>query len=89
MHMKSILEPSLPIKVWGPMRATHNAFQGVVMTSFGGRCPYFWLCLLLTWKDWQVLTYLRMVVCIPFVEAEAINSNQIALMTLEQILLEL
>ena len=36
------------------------------MTSFGGRCPYFWLCLLLTWQDQQVLTYLRMVVRIPF-----------------------
>jgi hypothetical protein len=36
------------------------------MTSFGGRCPYFLLCLLLTWQDWQVLAYLRMVVRIPF-----------------------
>jgi hypothetical protein len=38
------------------------------MTSFGGRCPYFWLCLLLTWQDLQVFTNLRMVVlvCIPF-----------------------
>ncbi len=36
------------------------------MASFGGRCPYFWLCLLLTWQDIQVLMYLRMVVCIPF-----------------------
>ncbi len=36
------------------------------MTSFGGRCPYFQLCLLLTWQDWQVLTYLRMVVRMPF-----------------------
>ena len=21
------------------------------MTSFGGTCPYFWLCLLFTWQD--------------------------------------
>ncbi len=32
------------------------------MTSFGGRYPYFWLCLLFTWQDLQDLTYLRMVV---------------------------
>ncbi len=36
------------------------------MTGFGGKCPYFWLYLLLTWQDLQILTYLRMVVCIPF-----------------------
>jgi hypothetical protein len=36
------------------------------MTSFGGRCPYFWLCLLLTWQDQQDLTYLQMLVRIPF-----------------------
>jgi hypothetical protein len=36
------------------------------MTSFGCRCLYLWLCLLLTWQDLQVLTDLRMVVCIPF-----------------------
>jgi hypothetical protein len=36
------------------------------MTSFGDRCPYFWLCLLLTWQDLQDLTYFRMVVRIPF-----------------------
>ncbi len=42
-HMQSILEPSLPLRVWGSMRSTHNALQGVVMTSFGDTCPYFWL----------------------------------------------
>ncbi len=31
------------------MRSTHNALQGVVMTSFGGRWAYFKLCLVLTW----------------------------------------
>ena len=40
-HIKSILEPSLLLRVYGPMRSTHNAPQGVVMTSFGGTCPYF------------------------------------------------
>ncbi len=35
-HMKSTLEPSLPLRVYGLMWSTHNALQGVVMTSFGG-----------------------------------------------------
>ena len=39
-HIKSILEPSLPLRVYGPMRSTHNASQGVVMTSFCGTCPH-------------------------------------------------
>ncbi len=29
-HMKSILDPSLPLRVLGPIRSTHNAFQGVI-----------------------------------------------------------
>jgi hypothetical protein len=65
-HIKLILEPSLPLRVYGPMRPTHNAFQGVIMTSFGGTCPYFWLCLLFTWQDLQDLTYDQMVHRIPF-----------------------
>jgi hypothetical protein len=36
------------------------------MTSLGGSCPYFKLCLLLTWQDLQDLTYLQMVVPIHF-----------------------
>ena len=40
-HIKSILEPSLPLRVYKPMRSTHNASQGVVMTSFYGTCPHF------------------------------------------------
>ena len=35
-HVKLILELSLPLRVYGPIRSTHNAFQGVVMTSFCG-----------------------------------------------------
>jgi hypothetical protein len=65
-HMKSILELSCPLRVKGSMRSTHHALQGVVMTSLGGRYPYFWLCLLITWQDLQNLTSLRMVLCIPF-----------------------
>jgi hypothetical protein len=52
-HMKSILEPSLLLRVYGPTRSTHNASQGVVMTSLGGIRPYFRLCLLFTWQDLQ------------------------------------
>jgi hypothetical protein len=35
-HMKSIYFLSSPLRVYGPMRSTHNALLGVVMTSFGG-----------------------------------------------------
>ncbi len=34
-HINSILEPSLPLRVYGPIRSTHNTLQGIVMTSFG------------------------------------------------------
>ena len=33
MHIKSITVLSFPLKVYGPMRSTHNASQGVVMAS--------------------------------------------------------
>jgi hypothetical protein len=36
------------------------------MTSLGGTCPYLRLCLLFTLQDLQDLTYLRMVLRIPF-----------------------
>jgi hypothetical protein len=39
-HIKLILELSLPLRVYGPIRSTHNAFQGVVMTSFCGTCSH-------------------------------------------------
>ncbi len=65
-HMKLILVLSLPLAVYYLMRCTHNTFQRVIMTSFGGRCPHFWLCLLLTWQDLQLLMYLQMAVHIPF-----------------------
>ncbi len=65
-HMQSILEPSLSLRVYGPMMSTHNASQGVVMTSFGGTRPYFWLCLSFTLQNLQDLTYDQMVRRIPF-----------------------
>ncbi len=45
-HMKLILVLSLPLRVYCPMRSTLYALQGVIMTSFDGERPYFWLCLL-------------------------------------------
>ena len=47
------------------MKSTHNACQGVVMTSFGGTCPYFWLYHLFIWQDLQDLTYDQTVLLIP------------------------
>ena len=34
-HIKSISVLSLPLRVYGPMRSTHNASQGFVMTNLG------------------------------------------------------
>ncbi len=65
-HMKSILVLSLPIRVYGPMRSTNNALQGVVMTSFGGTWPCLWLCLLFIRQNLQDLAYDWMVLHIPF-----------------------
>jgi hypothetical protein len=56
----------LPLRMYGPMRSTHNALQEVVMTSFGGTWPYSWLCLLFIWQDLQDLMYDQMVLHIPF-----------------------
>jgi hypothetical protein len=65
-HMKSILEPSLHLRVHGPMRSIHIALQGVVLTSFGSTRPYFLLCLLFIWQDVQDLMYDRIVLCMSF-----------------------
>ena len=34
--MKSMSEPSLPLRVYGPTRSTHSVLHGVVMTDLGG-----------------------------------------------------
>ncbi len=39
--MKSIDEPSSPLRVYGPTRLTHKASHGVLITILDGRCPYF------------------------------------------------
>ena len=46
--MKSIVGPSLPLSVYGPMRWTHKASHGVLITILDGRWPYFSWRLLLT-----------------------------------------
>ena len=40
-HIKSITVLSLPLRVYGPMRSTHSASQGLVMASFAGSFPYW------------------------------------------------
>ncbi len=59
--MKSIDEPSLLLSVYGPMRLTHKASHGVLITILDGRCPYFCVRFLFTWQvlhdfimDWMV-----------------------------------
>ena len=64
--MKSIAEPSLPLRVYGPIRSTHSASHGVLITILEGRWPYFRVRPLLTWHDLHDLVMDRMVVRIPF-----------------------
>jgi hypothetical protein len=46
--MKSMAEPSLPLRVYGPTRLTHNVLQGVVIRVLGDKCPYLSFRFLLT-----------------------------------------
>ena len=48
--IKSIDEPSLPLRVYGPMRSTHRASQGMLSTILDGRCPYFSDRFLFIWQ---------------------------------------
>jgi hypothetical protein len=48
-HIKSISVPSCSFRVYRPMRSTHNASQGLCITSFVGNLPYLFLCRLFTW----------------------------------------
>jgi hypothetical protein len=64
--IKSICGLSLPLRVYGSMRSTHKHSQGLVMTVFGGRCPYLCDCLLFIWQDLQDFVSDWMVVPIPF-----------------------
>ena len=76
-HMKSILDPSLPVSVYGPLRLTHNAFHGIIMTSLGVTWLYFWQCLLYFWQDLQSLTYDWMVLPILSITSQISSSLQV------------
>ena len=60
--MKSIDEPSLPLRVYGPMRSTHRASQGVLITILAYFCDHF----LFIWQVLHDFVMDRMVVRIPF-----------------------
>jgi hypothetical protein len=47
-HMKSISVPSLPRSMYGPIKSTHTASQGVIVTILVGSFPYFYERLLFT-----------------------------------------
>jgi hypothetical protein len=64
--MKSIEDPSLPLSVYGSTRSTHEAFQGVLITSLNGRCPYFCERFVFTWQDLHDFFTDRTVFCILF-----------------------
>ncbi len=64
--VKSIDEPSLPLSVYGPMRMTHKASHGVLMTILDGRCPYFCVSFLFTWQVLHNFVMDWMVFLIPF-----------------------
>ena len=58
-HMKSMTVPSLPFRVYGPIRSMHSVSHGVVTTIFVGSFPYLVCRLLLAWQDLQFLTWLQ------------------------------
>jgi hypothetical protein len=64
--MKSMTEQSLPLRLYGPTRSTHNVVQGVVITVLSGKCPYLSFRFLLTWHALHDFVIDRMVVYIPF-----------------------
>jgi hypothetical protein len=76
--MKSMTEPSLPLRVYGPTRSTH-VLQGVVITVLGSKCPYLSFRFLLTWHALHDFVIDRMVVCIPFqyIVACIVSSRQV------------
>jgi len=48
--MKSIDEPSLPLRVYGPTRLTQRASHRVLIMILDGRCPYFCVRFFFTWQ---------------------------------------
>ena len=62
-HIKSMSVQSLPCRVYGPIRSTHTASHGVVMTNLVGSFPYCLDCLLFNLTGLTVLTYEQTVCC--------------------------
>ena len=79
-HIKSISVLSFPLRVYGPIRSTHSASQGFLITNLVGSLPYLCLCRLLTWHLWQFLTYFWMVDLIPvqYIAARSVSSRRVA-----------
>ncbi len=77
--MKSMTEPSLPLRVYGPTRSTHNILHGVVITVLGSKCPYLSFRFILTWHALHDFVIDRMVVHIPFqyIVACIVSSRQV------------
>ena len=78
-HMKSISVPSLPRSVYGPIKSTHTASQGVIVTILVGSFPYFCERHLFTWHDLQFLTYDRTVerMCFQYIAALSVSSRRV------------
>ncbi len=64
--IKSIDEPSLPLRVYGPIRSTHRASQGMHITILDGKCQYLSVRFLFTWQVLHDFVMDRMVIHIPF-----------------------
>ncbi len=64
--IKSMIVPSLPLRMSGPIRSTHNALHGTVIMVLDGRCPYLSFRFLLTWHALHDFVSDRIVVRIPF-----------------------
>jgi hypothetical protein len=77
--IKSMIMPSLPLRVYGPIRSTHNALHGTVITVLDGRCPYLSLCFLLVWHVLHDFVSDRIVVRIPsqYIVDFIVSSSQV------------
>ena len=78
-HMKSISVPSLPRSMYGLIKSTHTASQGVIVTIIVGSFPYFCERLLFTWHDLQFLTYDCTVerMCFQYIAALSVSSRRL------------
>jgi hypothetical protein len=61
-----MMVPSFLLRVYEPIRSTHNALHGTGITVLGGRCPYLSFRFLLVWHVLHDFVSNRIVVRIPF-----------------------